>query len=282
MKSISQYLDKQIMEHAYSGMTTETLEITPAIAAYILAHHNVKNRSIRLNRVAELVRVIKNAKWRLTSQGISFSRDGFLNNGQHRLAACIEANMSIIVRVTWGEERDVFDVLDTGSLRRAGDVLQSLGYKDVNELGATARLAHYMSTSVEKIRNDQVVDIIQNNPAFHELSCLGSNISKKFRTSSSGILYALAQIKTKSKRSDDLHLFCSQLIEGAMLPKHSPILALRDGLINKRFDSGIRGGLRRSEAVSACFIKAWNAWFIGADIKILRFNKNNEQFPTPR
>jgi len=282
MQSILQYLDNQLMAHAYSGMTTETLEITPDVAAYILSHHNDKNRSIRRGRVSELVRVIKNGQWRLTSQGISFSRDGILNNGQHRLAACVEANIPILLRVTWGEERDVFDVLDTGSLRSAGDALKSLGYKNVNELGATARLSHYVSTSAKTIRNDQVVDIIQNNPKFHEISNLGCNISYKFKTSSAGILYALYQIETKSKRAHDLRLFCSQLSEGAMLPKHSPILALREGLMNKRFDAGIRDGLERSEAISACFIKAWNGWVVGADIKLLRFSKNNEQFPTPR
>tara|TARA_R110000868_G_scaffold186079_4_gene428316 strand:+ start:12643 stop:13491 length:849 start_codon:yes stop_codon:yes gene_type:complete len=282
MKTAYQYLDNQLMAHAYSGITTETLEITPDLAAYILNYHNVKNRSVRRRRVSELARVIKNGKWRLTSQGISFSRDGILNNGQHRLAACVEANISILLRVTWGEEADVFDVLDTGALRTAGDALQSLGYKNVNELGAISRLSHYMSTGVKTVRNDQVVNIIENNSAFDELSNLSCNISKKFKASSAGILYALAQIETKSKRAHDLRLFCSQLSEGAMLPKHSPILALREGLINKRFDAGIRDGLERSEAISACFIKAWNGWVIGADIKLLRFNKNNEQFPTPR
>jgi hypothetical protein len=275
-------LTRQIHAHRKSGMTTETMRITPALAQYILSTHNAGNRSIRKSRVAELTKSIQDGAWRLTSQGISFSRDGLLNNGQHRLAACVEADKPILVRVTWGEEREVFDVLDTGSLRKAGDVLQASGHKDTNELGAAARLLKFLETSQDRIRNDEVVRIVSDNPSLAEVSNTACNIAKKFKTSSAGVIYAFSSISMKSANASMLSEFCRLLSEGAMLPRHSPILALREGLINKRLDFGLRHGLQRSEAIAACFIKAWNAWCTGADMKILRFNRNNERFPEPK
>jgi len=123
---------------------------------------------------------------------------------------------------------------------------------------------------------------VAGNPSLAEVSNAACNIAKKFKTSSAGVLYAFSQISKKSNYADMMPEFCRLLSEGAMLPKNSPILALREGLINKRLDFGLRHGLQRSEAIAACFIKAWNAWSTGVDMKLLRFNRNNERFPEPK
>jgi hypothetical protein len=86
-------------------------------------------------------------------------------------------------------------------------------------------------------------------------------------------------IAHKSPRNSMLNEFCQLLMEGAMLPKFSPILVLREGFNQKKFDAGLRGGLPRSEAIAACFVKAWNAWVSGNEARVLRFSRNSEKFP---
>ena len=60
-------------------------------------------------------------------------------DGQHRLAAIVEADLPVEVTVFTEVEPDTFDVLDTGKRRNAADVLAIEGEKSTTLLAAMVR-----------------------------------------------------------------------------------------------------------------------------------------------
>ncbi len=82
---------------------------------------------------------MRRGDWLVTHQGIAFDTNGVLVDGQHRLAAIIEADLPVEVTVFTDVEPDTFDVLDTGKRRNAADVLAIEGEKSTATLAAMVR-----------------------------------------------------------------------------------------------------------------------------------------------
>jgi hypothetical protein len=79
----------------------------------------------------------------VTHQDIAFDSNGVLVDGQHRLAAIIEADLPVEMTVFTDVEPDNFDVLDTGEKRNAADVLAEPSGKT----GTQARSCWWHSSS---------------------------------------------------------------------------------------------------------------------------------------
>jgi hypothetical protein len=112
--------------------------ITPEVAAQYLAK-NPKNRRIRKGKVKALAAIVKQGHWELTHQGIAFNCDGSLKDGQHRLAAVIEAGKPITTLVTRGLSDDAMLYVDTGSARSDADAFTINGLPTSLSFVAAAR-----------------------------------------------------------------------------------------------------------------------------------------------
>ena len=88
---------------------------------------NTHNRPVNRLHVERLARDMKAGRWRLTHQGIAFDTTGLLIDGQHRLWAIIEANVTVKIRVFFNEPAENRHVLDTGERRSNLDVLNITG-----------------------------------------------------------------------------------------------------------------------------------------------------------
>lgn len=95
--------------------------ITPEIAAAYL-EMNVGNRPARIKAVQGLAQAIKRGEWLLTPQGISFSTEGRLLDGQHRLMAVVESGVSVEMLVYTNVDPEAFMVMDRGTARTISDV----------------------------------------------------------------------------------------------------------------------------------------------------------------
>ena len=103
-------------------MKTEIKTITPTLAKAML-ERNTDNRPLRTGHVRSLADAIRRGEWKVTHQGIAFAKDGRLLDGQHRLAAVVEANLSVTMLVIWDMSEDSFVALDIGLRRSAADIL---------------------------------------------------------------------------------------------------------------------------------------------------------------
>lgn len=129
-------------------MSSRVELITPAIAAKYMAK-NVVNRPLSAAKVRRYAGAIRRGEWRLSHEGIAFSEDGRLLDGQHRLSAIMATNIPVSMLVVRGLPADSFHVIGQGWSRQAGHVLSIDGHKNSSLLAAIASV----EASVSVVKN---------------------------------------------------------------------------------------------------------------------------------
>lgn len=107
-------------------METKIVRITPPLARDWLKR-NTGNRPVRPSKVDALKAAFQRGEYQQTHQGIAFSTNGVLLDGQHRLLAVslMPDSFAVDMLVTRGLPPEAFDVIDTLSTpRSAADVLK--------------------------------------------------------------------------------------------------------------------------------------------------------------
>jgi hypothetical protein len=250
-----------------SDIITETIELTPAQAEYILAMHNTGNRPIRKSHVSDIARSMTEGRFLLTSQGLAFSKDKALIDGQHRLAACVASGMVVSFRVSFGDEQDNFAVFDTGSKRTAGDVLSLKDVPNANVVASAARYAfiqdrNYISISqgARTLRpgNDEINEFVEREGKFLiPAASDAARIAKALRCPASSVALGMYRIRKHSRFTTGMADFVENVINPDCLPAKSPILTLRDGLMTKQFGNRAHTANRALQEAAA-LINAWN------------------------
>ncbi|WP_372918731.1 hypothetical protein [Sandarakinorhabdus sp.] len=106
----------------YTPVTGRLVLVTPDMAREWLTYNNI-NRRIRRPVVALYAAIMRANHWRATHQGIAFSSTNLID-GQHRLLAIIELNISQWMMVFVEQQDDTFGVLDHGYNRTLRDDLR--------------------------------------------------------------------------------------------------------------------------------------------------------------
>jgi hypothetical protein len=97
----------------------EETELTPELAARLLANQHPNQRRPSTLVVSTYARAIKEGRWRLIADPILVDQDGRMFNGAHRCSAVIAANRSIPVMICWDADASTFDLIDIGRKRSA-------------------------------------------------------------------------------------------------------------------------------------------------------------------
>lgn len=114
------------------------IEITPEFARLLLAR-NPDNRTVKTNQVETIARDIREGRWEANGETVVVSRDGELNDGQHRLSACVLADRAIVTLLAFGMERETRQTIDSNQITRTpGDFLTMAGIDDGNNIAAIA------------------------------------------------------------------------------------------------------------------------------------------------
>jgi hypothetical protein len=151
-------------------MQTTLMEVTPALAAEWLTK-NGKNRPLGKRRVSLLAAAIRRGEWKVTHQGIAFGSDGLLTDGQHRLAAIVDAGIPVTMLVS--RDVDAFDAIDIGRPRSASDILGIAGFTNTRITAACLRLIYAYDNSMTRLGFDQLrkeVSIAQIEVLAHEIA----------------------------------------------------------------------------------------------------------------
>ena len=113
-------------------MKIEKILITPTMAKELL-EKNINNRNVKQPVVARYAKDMIAGKWKQdTAELIKISKTGLILDGQHRLLAIVKANVSIYFHIASELEDNIFDVLDTGSIRNSCDVFNIQNIKNYN------------------------------------------------------------------------------------------------------------------------------------------------------
>lgn len=129
-------LDRMRQEGGFSKLD---VLVTPSLARALLGI-NVKNRRLKAPSLEKLVVALRQKRWRNTGHPAVISNDGKLQDGQHRLTAIMNSNISAVMDLRFGVDPNAFSVTDTGKTRSAADVLDIAGFQSQSNLAATVRV----------------------------------------------------------------------------------------------------------------------------------------------
>ena len=259
--------------------------ISPTLANEMLKS-NTRNRRLRPPVILRYVQEMKENRWKEnTGEMIKISKSNEILDGQHRLHAIVKANVSLNLHVITGLEDDVFDVLDTGSLRNAADVFHISNvshsnylpsiiqtYEAINRekknsesLNASQRITHTMLLNLyyerELFWSATAVKTVRWYKGFHRI----------LPPSVIGGMYAVFHDRNTAQAEE----FMNQLCMGYNL-SNKTIGVLRAKLISDKV-SKLKMEINYKNAI---ILKTWNLFRKNAEAKILKFDSSVEKFPT--
>lgn len=256
-------------------------KVTPELADRLLAC-NPHNRSVSKRIVSRYATDMRNGQWEFNGESIKVSCDGLLNDGQHRLSACLESGVTIPMLFIFGLPRDSRLTLDQGLQRTVGHYFAMDGVTDANVAAAVARmiwqienlgfietLSHYMPTKqqireVGAAHRDEIAKAVADVP-FDKANALGGRSLMVFAR-----LWLARQDPVRAEA------FFSALWTGAMLSESHPVLRLREKLYGMR-----REKVPMRDRLEAIF-RAWNAYYEGREIGFIPVQKKTKKMPKLR
>jgi len=216
-------------------LRTEVITITPALAKAWLEKNLPTNRRLSNHSVDRLVHEMEKGYWKITGDSIKFNTSGHLIDGQHRLRACIKANITIQSMVVWGVRDDAFDAIDRNQVRSNAQILSIRGEKNANSLASALRYLYCYrcgdltrgSLAVSIIGPQDLEELLQKEGGLRESIRAAMPLKSLLSIGPGGFLhYILAE---KDMTSADI--FINQLATGEMLRKTEVVYKLREKLI---------------------------------------------------
>lgn len=101
-------------------LTSNVELVTPEVAKKYLENNSV-NRTLRQSNVKQMCELLTNGSFMLTHQGIAFSKEGLLLDGQHRLNAIVKTGISAKMMVSRGYDKETYIAIDGGASRSIVD-----------------------------------------------------------------------------------------------------------------------------------------------------------------
>jgi hypothetical protein len=260
--------------------------ITPARATEWL-EANTSNRPLSRAVVRSFAEAMRRGEWQVTHQGIAFDTTGVLVDGQHRLAAIIEADRPVELTVFTDVAEGSFDVLDIGKRRTAADVLAIEGEKNSIMLAAMVRIVWLYRNRPDlnwtggaaAVSNHQVVHTLNEHPKLREFLGLGEQIAAATGMIKSAAGAASYLVEQATRRTD-LTAWYEGIIDGAGLRKADPRLQLRRVMFTMaRSHAGQPLRRRDTREHVALYLKAFNAWHTDQPLPQLRFTPRDAMPP---
>lgn len=255
--------------------------VTPTQAKRYLAQNVDNNRPIHQKWVDDIIDLMDSDEWLLNGESLKFmapNKDGheLLIDGQHRLSAIIRRNKPVQMLIVRGLPEKVFQTVDAGKKRTAGDVLAIAGYKSGALLAAAARLLimfetdHTFAMNYKRTPSVYIMRMVERFPDLVDSVKYGAKIKYFLPPTQVVFMHFLLKQQDEEKAAD----FCLKLAEGTSMEKGDPILSFRERMFRYR-----AANVRLPRSFSMGFmIKAWNYWKAGTAIQKFRFAKD-EMFP---
>lgn len=247
-KVIDFYIDKGVEN---GRPFPELMTISPEIAQTLLNRNpDDENRKLSKVTVRKYATDMANGKWNgLNGQTIVVSKEGFLNDGQHRLNAILQSGVKIQTMVIFGAERDSRLTLDQNKVRTSGDYLGMMGVKNPNNIAAIATmLITYERDNFTASRHVSAPTNSGNRPTkaeIHEYATTHlKEIDRAFHAVSVGDHKLLAQpsrlaaayaiLERTARHKSDVATFFDAILYGEGLKRGQPPLTCRRRLMTER------------------------------------------------
>lgn len=277
-----------------ANITAKVEVITPEVAKCYL-EHNKDNRLLNKGHVAFLAKMMQEGTWQVNGEAIVFDKNGRLVNGQHRLSACVYANIPFETMVIRGVEEETFFTFDTGKTRSGGDVFKIQGI--LNSKKVSSCINKYLtmcaspdrslfnsggsedsrSFSTNKASNTDLLEEYNSSPElWQNVNSFAYACYKRCRLLTPANVGGIIMFLHK-KCGYELEYVCNffEQLFYEEITEIKTLALLRQKLIN----DGMKGGTMRmtSKYKEQLIIKAWDSYKTGKELATLRWQPNVEK-----
>ena len=261
----------------------KTIVFDKQVAEAVLAY-NTGNRRLNKRKLQQLVGQMQRGEFINTGEPVIVSREGILNDGQHRLQAVVEANVEVDMDVRFGISRDAFRVTDTGASRTPGDVLTIMGAHAGGQVSSTVRLLllyeRGLPDSIREFVSHQEIAAAYERWGDLEDVVAAVNAHPFPKPIRSIPLYATAFLASRSPGKAKLERWLDGVATGLEVGRDHPAYQLRERIM-RGISAATREGLLERYAL---MVKSWNLFAKGDSVAMREFRwtatgKNAEAFP---
>lgn len=218
--------------------------ITPALAMEILSTRNANNRNQRDERRKKYAHDMRMGNWQVNTATIGFDKNGQLMDGQHRLAACVDAGVDFVTAVSFALDQEAAPTIDIGAARTVGDTLRLKGKKNAALLASAVHMILSFNSRKDKtawcgkrgaVPNSAIIEFAEapeNVEALDEICSWAANLSAHTkRLYITGSQAAAMRFIFAPKYGLLFEEFITAVIKGTSLADKTPAYALRDKLL---------------------------------------------------
>lgn len=249
--------------------SAEVVTLSPCLAHLLLAR-NPLNRPINKSNAIALETDIANGQFAFNGESIVVSREGTLNDGQHRCDRVIKTNKAIETVIVFGPKEETRFTIDTGRSKTASNLLHMKGRKYTTALSAAVSYHLQWQTNgyLSYGGGPNMPTKSQIVTAADELKGMDKSVETtvdSMKTVRSHAVLAFCHYVFKRRAGvDAADEFIQRLIDGENLRKGSPIYYCRNRLLsmNRGFTAN-----ERCELIFRC----WNRWREGRTMDTFRF-----------
>ena len=144
------------------------IDLTPEMAEDWLTHCNTHNRRLIDAHVELLAQEMKAGRWQLTHQGVAFSPQRVLLDGQHRLWAVVLSGVTVPMRVFVNEPAEGMEVIDTGKARSHDQILSlsaGIGPVGPEDLATLRAMLAGLGRHTRRSAGDELTHLLRHREA---------------------------------------------------------------------------------------------------------------------
>lgn len=245
------------------------MTVTPEMAGKWL-ENNPANRNQRRFAIDAMARDMAAGRWQFNGDAIRMNCDGSLIDGQHRLSACVKANVPFDTIVITGLPNDARATIDGGMKRSHADRLAMRGFVSSAALSSAAKIIGALANGItNKSYTDQELDlIIARHPGLVDSVRKSYSVAKTVgRVSNYAALHYIG-VATKNEVLADA--FIRVLHDGVPAWTDDPARALRERIMR----AGMTGEKLGKLDQLRLSVTAWNAFQVGRSLKVIRPTEN--------
>ena len=272
------------------GSEPEMVLVTPEMASdWLTARRSPQQRNISASIVAKYLRDMREGRWKLTRQGLTFDSEGHNIDGQHRLRALANCDRESLEKhygtpglMFWiypNEPADTFDAYDQNFKRTAAHLINE---QYSTNIAAAARLLTaardqdpWTFPRLSRITNPEILQTRREWPEISRYVAKATVLHKPTHISIPEHLTVLAQA-ARTEHADKIEDWFTALHHGTDMTNGDARLHLRNRFMSNWLNMS---GSNNRPLRYSLIVKAWNAYALGQDINVLRWSQN-ETIPT--
>jgi hypothetical protein len=249
-------------------MAAKKTTLTPELAKQLLGNLHPKQRRVSRTQLAKYVRAMRSGQWRNDNPDpiLIDKATNAMFNGAHRCQAVVDSGITIEVMIDWTSNADLFDFIDTGLGRSAGQFIQSA---NAYTRASAARIMLWAESPLTRDRplgglnsywqmSEITTKAIEVSDIFDRMLPYTSQVYSRTGMSQSAVLAAIS-IAVEMGMEEETIEFCDSIANPVLLMPTDPAWVLFDRM------SKAHNRDRRRQAIDdwTIFVRCLNAHLNG-------------------